>query len=165
MKMRIVFLLFLGMLISCSGDVQFNNDPTIQALKDNVAWEAYSSTAVASTTRITLVGIGDNQSVTLKMAVPDIFITQTDELTHVSYELGTGTTNQATYTAVVNGVDYLYQTGTNMGDGEIVITSYDGATISGTFRFNAINTDPDSEEAEIVNFNKGVFYQIPITTN
>jgi hypothetical protein len=165
MKKGFLFLLFLGILMSCSENVQFNNDPTIQGLKDNVAWEAYTSTAVASETRVTLVGIGDNQSVTLKMDLPDDYITQTDELTYVSYELGTNFTNQAIYTTVVNGVDYLYQTGTNVGDGEIVITNYDGVTISGTFRFNAVNEDPDSEEAEIVNFNKGVFYKIPITAN
>ena len=158
-------MLFLGMLISCSEDIQVNNDPTVQGLKDNVAWEAYTSTAVATETSVNLVGIGDNQSVTLKMKLPDYFITQTDELTYIKYELGTDFTNQATYATVINGVDYLYQTGAEVGDGEIVITNYDGVTISGTFRFNAVNTDEDSEEAEIVNFSKGVFYKIPLTFN
>jgi hypothetical protein len=59
----------------------------------------------------------------------------------------------------------MYLTQNGIGDGEIVITNYDGVTMSGTFRFNAINTINNSDQPNAVNFNKGNFYKIPITFN
>ena len=165
MKKKFIFLLFLGLLFSCSENMQYNNDPTMQALKDNEKWEAFTSSATAAIANISIVGIGDNQSVTLKMKLPDDFVLQTDESTYVSYTLGTGNINQAIFAMQVGGKNYMYETEKGVGDGKIVITNYDGVTISGTFRFNAINTVSDSNQQDAVNFNKGIFYKIPITFN
>ncbi len=165
MKNKFYFLLFLGLLFSCSESTQNTNQPTIQALKDNEQWEAYTSSAVAATANIAIVGIGDNQSVTLKMELPQDFVLQTDELTYVTYALGKGDVNQAIYAQQISGKDFTYITNKGIGDGQIVITNYDGVTISGTFRFNAYLTVKDPNLQNIVNFNKGVFYKIPITFN
>ena len=165
MKNKFYFLLFLGLLFSCSESTQNTNQPTIQALKDNEQWEAYTSSAVAATANISIVGIGDNQSVTLKMELPQDFVLQTDELTYVTYALGKGDVNQAIYAQQISGKDFTYITNKGIGDGQIVITNYDGVTISGTFRFNAYLTVKDPNLQNIVNFNKGVFYKIPITFN
>jgi hypothetical protein len=46
-------------------------------------------------------------------------------------------------------------------NGEIVITNYDGATISGTFKFNAVNTNTGSSN-QVLNFQEGHFYKVPV---
>ncbi len=163
---KFVFLLFLGLFFSCSESTQNTNQPTMQAIKDNVKWEAYTSSAAAATANISVVGIGDNQSVTLKMELPADFVMQTDEETYVTYTLGKkDNINQAVFTMQAGGKDYMYLTQNGAGDGQIVVTNYDGVTISGTFRFNAAITVKDPTQQEAVNFNKGIFYKIPITFN
>lgn len=47
-------------------------------------------------------------------------------------------------------------------NGEITITENDGATISGVFKFNAIINNGNSEANELVNFQYGEFYKVPI---
>ena len=46
----------------------------------------------------------------------------------------------------------------------IEITEFDSnkGTVSGTFRFNAINDENNPLGGEILNFNQGVFYKIPV---
>ena len=165
MKKIVVYLVITVLLLSCTESMQYNNEPRMQALMDNVKWEAFTSSATAAIANISIVGIGDNQSVTLKMKLPDDFVMQTDESTYIAYTLGTGNINQAFFAKQVGGKNYMYETKKGIGDGEIVITNYDGVTISGTFRFNAINSVSDSDQEMTVNFNKGVFYKIPITFN
>lgn len=48
-------------------------------------------------------------------------------------------------------------------NGEITITENDGATISGIFKFNAIINNGNSEANELVNFQFGEFYKVPIS--
>ena len=59
----------------------------------------------------------------------------------------------------------IFATGIDIGDGEIVITEYDNVnnTISGTFKFRAKNADGDSLAGDILNFQQGVFYKVPIS--
>jgi hypothetical protein len=42
-------------------------------------------------------------------------------------------------------------------NGEVVIEKIEGNLYSGTFKFNAVN-----EQGTVVNFNKGIFYKVPI---
>ena len=104
-----------------------------------------------------------NETLTLKIPLPGSLVSQIDSSTYLTYVLGTSETRKASYTITLNTVVTSYQTGFGKGDGEIVITDYDGLTISGTYRFNAKNTDSSSEEAANVNFQKGSFYKVPIT--
>ena len=47
-----------------------------------------------------------------------------------------------------------------------MITEYDAVnkTVTGTFKFNAENTDDSSSASPTVNFQQGVFYKIPVSS-
>jgi hypothetical protein len=47
-------------------------------------------------------------------------------------------------------------------NGEIQITEFNGDTISGNFKFNAINSNGNPLGGEQVNFQHGVFYKVPV---
>jgi hypothetical protein len=47
-------------------------------------------------------------------------------------------------------------------NGEVVITENTGDTISGTFKFNAANSNGNPLGADMVNFQYGTFYKVPI---
>ncbi|MEC4004023.1 DUF6252 family protein [Flavobacterium sp. SUN052] len=47
-------------------------------------------------------------------------------------------------------------------NGEIKITENTGDTISGEFKFNAINTNGNPSGPELVNFQYGTFYKVPV---
>jgi Family of unknown function (DUF6252) len=51
---------------------------------------------------------------------------------------------------------------TSKSNGEVVITEYDGATVSGTFKFNAPKTTGLSTDPEALNYQYGTFYKVPI---
>lgn len=63
--------------------------------------------------------------------------------------------------AVVGDAKFIVQN-VSKSNGEIQITEYDGATISGNFKFNAILTDGGSTDPEILNYQYGVFYKVPV---
>jgi hypothetical protein len=48
-------------------------------------------------------------------------------------------------------------------NGEVDITDNSDGTISGTFKFNAVNTNGNPNAAANVNFQYGTFYKIPVT--
>lgn len=48
--------------------------------------------------------------------------------------------------------------------GQIVITAYDGATVSGTFEFNAPVIKGNTSDAELVSFKEGTFLKLPVQT-
>jgi hypothetical protein len=58
----------------------------------------------------------------------------------------------------------IFSTGSDFGDGEIVITNYDAVnkTVSGTFKFNVDNVANNPLYGSSVNFQNGFFYKIPI---
>lgn len=60
-----------------------------------------------------------------------------------------------------NDAKFIVQNVTK-SNGEIVITNFDGATITGTFKFNAVKTSSDLTAPEVLNFQEGVFYKVPI---
>jgi hypothetical protein len=47
-------------------------------------------------------------------------------------------------------------------NGEVIVTENDGNLISGSFKFNAVQTTTDPTANEIVNFQYGSFYKVPI---
>ena len=47
-------------------------------------------------------------------------------------------------------------------NGEVVITENTGDTVTGTFKFNAINANNNPLGPEMVNFQYGTFYKIPV---
>ena len=164
MKKILPFLLLVLTLASCSQDIQFNDQAVFQGMKDNVFWKGGNAKAVLDANgRLTISAATINETMTLSIPEPTTTINPKNKNTYVTYALGTNAVNKAVYVLKSGGVEYDYETGTAIGDGEVVISQYDGLTISGSFRFNAKNTDPGSEAAELVNLQHGVLYKIPIT--
>ncbi|WP_406845005.1 DUF6252 family protein [Flavobacterium soyae] len=154
MKKYFYFLSFLLLLTSCTEDVKFNN-PAFQTLKNNVFWRAKTYKAYFGANGIVVVeGSLGYEKVILKAA-------SSAEQTFV---LGVDETSKASYKNTLPAELSSFSTGTNIGNGQIVITDYDtdNNTISGTFKFTAINEDESDTENPKINFTEGVFYKVPI---
>jgi len=162
MKKGVYIILCFLTLISCSQDITFNNVAVFQGVKDNQGWKADDSKATMSLNAlITIEAVTLNETMTLRMPMPSAFVYQKNLNTHITYVLNSPT-QKATYSILTNDIDAEYETGNTGAAGEVVITDFDGATISGTFRFNASNTENPSTDPPIVNLQSGVFYKVPI---
>jgi hypothetical protein len=154
MKKIASLLLTLIVFGSCTQDITKNN-PSFQGLKDDVFWRAKDSYATIGTDgTLSITGLTQFETVTL----------QTASANPATYTLGVNQTNMASYVLAMGGDELIFETGTGDGDGEIKITEYDTAkmTVSGTFRFNAINVDNNPDGGEILNFHEGNFYKVPV---
>ncbi len=154
MKKHLLYSLLLLCFISCEENVKFNN-PSFQGIKDNVFWRA--------TTTIATVNAGG--TLTINAYTRDEQLTlKTNGVAVKTYDLGINNTVTATYTQTSTLAKLNYATATGKGDGQIIITEYDNTnkTISGTYRFNALNTITNSTAEPVLNFQQGVFYKIPI---
>lgn len=153
MKKYIYLLLSVFVFASCTEDVKFNT-PAFQGLKDNVFWRAQNYTAYTGLNTFLVIegGLGA-EKVSLKMPSP---IPQT-------YILGVNDQVTASYSDVFASTVPKFTTGTNLGNGQIVITEFDvkNSTISGTFRFTAVNENAGDGEKSEMHFTEGVFYKIP----
>ncbi len=147
--------MLLVTLTSCEEDIRFNT-PAFQGLKDNVLWKATEYSAVRGTDNsLTVTATNGFEVVTLRTAsiTPGTI-----------YELGVNESSKATYALSVDGIEASYQTGTGLGNGLIEIsddprdTNLAQGYITGTFRFNVVN-----QEGNVVNFQNGIFYKVPIT--
>ncbi len=165
MKKIVSFIILAVALGSCSQDIKFNNEAVFQGVKDNLFWRGADAKAIQSVSEGTLtVSAGTlNESVALKVPMPEHLVNSKDDATYVTYTLGTSLDETATYSFGDDVQQYFYETAIGVGDGQVVVTEYDGVYVSGTFRFNVKNTDPDSEAPETVNMQSGVFYKIPLT--
>lgn len=147
--------LLVFIVASCTEDVKFNT-PAYQGLKDNVFWRAQNYTAYTATNGALFIegGLGA-EKVSLKLPSP----------TPQTYTLGVDNIKTASYSTVFNSATPQFTTGTGKGSGQVVITEYDNVnnTLSGTFKFTAVNTEADNPEKPTVIFTEGVFYKIPYT--
>lgn len=164
MKKILSLVIVVFALGSCSQDLKFNNEAVVQGVKDNLFWKGADARAVYSVSQSTLtITTGTlNETMTLKVPMPENPIISADESTHATYVLGTSLDKVATYSYFDDIAEYMYETAIGVGDGEVVLKEYDGAFVSGTFRFNVKNTDPESEAPETVNMQNGVFYKVPL---
>ena len=153
MKKYFYFLSFLLLLISCTEDVRFNN-PAFQTLKDNNFWRAqvYEAGTESNGTFVIHGSLGYEQ-ISFKLPTPTV----------KTYVLGIDDVTKATYKNTYKGQEAEFSTGTAKGSGQIVVTEYNTEenTISGTFKFTVVNTDPTAEKQEM-HFSEGVFYKIPV---
>jgi len=141
-------------LVSCEDQVKFNN-PAVQGLKDNVVWRATLFTAVQA----------EDGSLTIEAYQKNEILTLTTSATSVqTYPLGVDLINKATLVEKVGDAKTVFSTGINSGNGQIVITELDAVnhTITGEFKFNALNTAVDPLAGPNVNFQKGIFYKVPL---
>ncbi|WP_343696416.1 DUF6252 family protein [Flavobacterium sp.] len=154
MKKYFYFLSFIFLITSCTEDVKFNN-PAFQTLKNNVFWraQAYKAYFGANGTVIVEGSLG-YEKVILQMA----------SSSEQTFTLGIDDVSKASYKNTLTSELVSFSTGTNKGSGQIVITDYDTETntISGTFKFTALNEDETDTENPKINFTEGVFYKIPL---
>ena len=139
---------------SCQDDVKFNN-PGLQGLKDDVFWRANDVRAyVNETGALTINAYTEFEILTM----------QTTSANPNTYPLGTSDSKKVTFEYSLSGNTITYVTGTGIGSGEIKITEYDSvnATVSGTFKFNAMNVDGNPLGGPILNFQYGAFYKVKI---
>lgn len=154
MKKILSLLVLLVAMTSCEEDVRFNT-PAVQGLKDNDLWKATEFSA--------MLGAGGSLTIEATNGFETVVLKTVSSTPGMSFPLGEDESNKATYSLDADGISFDYQTGTELGDGLIVIsdepdeTNVSAGYISGTFRFNAVN-----EIGESVNFQRGVFYRVPI---
>lgn len=155
MKKYFHFLSLIFLLSSCTEDVKFNN-PAFQTLKDNVFWRAQSYKAYVET--------NGNLIIEGSLGFEKVIL-QTESPTQKTYILGIDDISKASFSNTNPEQFTAFTTGTNTGNGQIVITEYNtgNKTVSGTFKFNAINLDENDTENPTVKFTEGVFYKIPVS--
>ncbi len=153
MKKYFYFLSLLLLLVSCTEDVRFNN-PAFQTLKDNAFWRA----------QVYKAGIEANGFFTVEGSLGYEQIKfQISEPAEKTYVLGVNDDVKATFKNTYKGQEAEFATGTGKGSGEVVVTEYNTVdkTISGTFKFTAVNVDSGAEKQQM-HFTEGVFYKIPV---
>jgi hypothetical protein len=162
MKKVALIITLLIAFCSCTQEVTFNN-PSVQGMKDNFLWRAKSSNVVSDVVNntLTITAINQLETLTFKVQRPNRIVTKN---TPITYALGVDYINTVNFNYRLNGTTLNYITGTNVGDGQVIITEYDPSinTLTGTFRFNSKNSTNSPLGNDIINFNLGVFYKIPI---
>lgn len=153
--MSLILLFFL--MSSCTEDVKFNN-PAFQTLKDNVFWRAQTYKAYLD---------GDGKIIVEGYLGYEVVKLQTASSNQKTYILGIDNISKAFYSNGNQSEPVEFSTGRNTGNGQIVITDYniENGTISGTFKFNAVNVDETNTENAKVSFTEGVFYKVPVEFN
>ncbi|MFH7016473.1 DUF6252 family protein [Flavobacterium sp. FlaQc-47] len=157
MKKYCCLLITVFLFASCTEDVKFNN-PAFQGLKDNVFWRAQSYKAQMQTNGVFIIeGSLGFEKVTFNIPSPS----------QETYILGVDNLTTASYSNTLPAQSEEFTTGENRGNGQITVTEYnvENQTISGTFKFNALNVDETDLEKTGINFTEGVFYKIPVSPN
>ncbi|MBF2707496.1 DUF6252 family protein [Flavobacterium soyangense] len=154
MKKQFLYILVLFAFVSCQDDVKFNS-PSFQGQKDNVFWRAIDSKAIlAANGSLSIEGYTRNEKLILK----------TTSKNAGTYILGINNLNTATYVLDDGTIKITFMTGIDKRDGEIVIEKYDDVnkTVTGTFKFNAVNVANNPLAGPILNFQYGHFYKVPV---
>jgi hypothetical protein len=154
MKKIASLLLMFILVVSCTTDVT-RNSPALEGLKDDVRWRSKSNFAeLAADNSVTLTGLTPYETLSLKAS----------SIIPGTYVFGNLAPNYASYLYTQNGDELFYTTNAVGGDGEIIIKEYDqvNRTISGTFRFNAININDNPMGGAILNYHSGIFYKVQV---
>lgn len=169
MKKIIALLMIVSVLISCEEDVSFNT-PAFQARKDNFLWRATDYSAVYNPVSKTLILTGFQGFEKVTMTACPVLITGEGTAAFfqdATFDLANNSDAVALYSNVNNGQDYFYSTAVaDQANGELMLTNgsiQKPGTISGSFRFDAPYVGEIANAPERINFQEGVFYQIPIT--
>lgn len=169
MKKIVALLMILSVLVSCEEDVSFNT-PAFQARKDNFMWRAseYSAVYDVANTKLVLTAYSGFEKIT--MTAYPVLISgdgNTAFFQDATFDLKNNPAAIATYSFVNNGQTFNYATTVkDKANGELVLengTIQKPGTISGKFRFDAPYIGDIPNAPERINFQEGVFYEIPIT--
>ncbi|MGO4772791.1 DUF6252 family protein [Flavobacterium sp. W22_SRS_FK3] len=92
-------------------------------------------------------------------------ILQTVSSNEKTYVLGLDDVSKASYSNTFLEQFSIFSTDTNKGNGQIMITDFDveKKIITGTFKFNARDSDESDTENPSVSFIEGVFYKVPVS--
>jgi hypothetical protein len=169
MKRIVALLMIVSLMASCTEDVSFNT-PAFQARKNNFIWRAKDFSAVYNPLDSTLVLTGVEKFDKVVMTVYPVLISGDGTASFFQdndFDLANNGNAIATYSTVNNGQNYLYSTDVeDDANGELVLKNgaiQKAGTISGTFRFDAPYIGEIPNAPERINFQEGVFYQIPVT--
>lgn len=170
MKKIISLLLIVVVFASCEEDIS-TNTPSFQARKDNYMWRAQNYTANYNPLDSTLVMTANNGLEQVRLFAYPVIITGTGTsafFQNATFELGNDENSEAYYSFVNNGTAFNYATGiSDVPNGLLTLKNNDPSqkpgTISGEFRFDAPYVGDIEGAPERINFQEGVFYQIPIT--
>jgi len=169
MRKIVSLLIILAVFASCEEDIT-SNTPSFQARKDNFMWRAKDYTAIYNPLDSTLVMTAYNGLEVVKLYSYPVIITGTGTSTffeNATFELGNDDVNAAFYSFADRGVNFEYETGVaDVPNGEVVLentVNQKPGTISGSFRFDAPFVGDIEDAPERINFQNGVFYEIPIT--
>ncbi|AZQ43420.1 DUF6252 family protein [Nonlabens ponticola] len=148
MTFKKVLLIMLATIAfySCEDNLDVDNKPAIQALRNNEFFDAREMSATTNSDgTVTIVGqsVQDRLEINISSSNPSIYV------------LGQGSPNEAKYT-VNNSIVFSTRTGDSNGVVEVEPSLEDG-TISGTFNF--ISFLPNATDTLVMR--RGVFYQVP----
>ena len=148
---KILLLLLVLICYSCQEDVKFNAQ-AVQAQKNGELWQAESFKAVLTSSNGYVVITATKGFETLTM--------RTNSVTPHTSTFGTDFVNYAQFIDNTPNASGTFSTGINGGSGEIKITDYSSGTLTGTFKFNAVN---DVTATKLTLFRNGTIYKIPVT--
>lgn len=156
MKKYFLFALMTLALTSCEEDVT-DNTPAFESFNNYNYWRAQEKTATVKDGALIVSGSDETDKLELRIE---------------GYELGKeyifaqhGNIS-ATYTKKIDDVVYTYKSSNNAESGYIKINSVDNqipGAISGTFLIELLPVGNMIPNTPKIHFNKGVFYQIPLT--
>ena len=157
MRKLIVLIAVVFTAFSCEEDVRFNN-PSFQALKNDVFWRAIDSRAtIAADGSLLIEAFTSNEILSIKT---------TGSAKDFEYLLGGGNSQNVVYSLKEKAQVTIYRTDGTTANGRITVTEYDeiNKTISGTFTFNIKNSDESDIISPIISFREGVFYKVPVSS-
>lgn len=149
MKKLILVLTILVSFISCTNDVSFNN-PSFQGIRNGENWRANDARVILN---------ADGSMTVEAYSQFEIVVFEVSSTAVGTHTFGLNASNVASYESTIDGVTEYYETGVNIGNGELKITESPSVTgkLSGTFKFRALNENGDE-----VGYTDGVIYSIPV---
>ncbi|HLW42154.1 MAG TPA: DUF6252 family protein [Flavobacterium sp.] len=165
--MKKYFLIVLAglSLTSCEEEISINT-PAFEATNGYTFWRAAKVQAIVDVEKgdLVIVGADDAENITLYIENYDY---------GAEYTLGISNTNVATYSKIENDTVYRYSTSSSTGNGYIKLDPVEKqkpGTITGTFfaemevlTGSPVLSDASGKPMTSVNFNKGVFFEIPLS--
>ncbi len=160
MRKVVPFLILMFAFCYCRQDIRFNDQAVFQGIINNIFWKGGNAKAAKDNVKMSVQAVTLTEVVKLDFPLPPLTINPLKPDTFVKYDLGTSNNRTAYYSLTTLDGTNEFKTAIGVGDGLITVSQYDGVTVSGTFRFNAKSTNPESDET--VNVQSGTFYKVPV---
>jgi hypothetical protein len=145
---------------SCSQDIRFNDQVVFQGIINNIFWKGGNAKAAKDNVKMSIQAVTLTEVVRLDFPLHALNNQSVKTRYICQYDLGTSNNRTAYYSLTTLDGTNEFKTAIGVGDGLITVSQYDGVTVSGTFRFNAKSTNPESDET--VNVQSGTFYKVPV---